>query len=194
MPEAPWLQERSHNACTAPEMAISVPASWLHHRSSPVVAASGAPRSSPPARLSCSACHGVDGHGHGPAASAFQPPPADLTQIAQRHGGSLRGARQERVPLPSPRTWSTVCSLRSSSTFKPSSNNTAPRPQVPTSPCIPEIGRGGPGYVAQAQHAEATMAAEEGQEAVGPEPLTGVKPEVVVIRETPGAWPHGISV
>jgi mono/diheme cytochrome c family protein len=35
----------------------------------------------------CCACHGVDGHGHGPAASAFQPPPADLTRIAQQHGG-----------------------------------------------------------------------------------------------------------
>jgi len=35
----------------------------------------------------CSACHGVEGRGDGPAASALQPPPADLTRIAQRHGG-----------------------------------------------------------------------------------------------------------
>jgi mono/diheme cytochrome c family protein len=35
----------------------------------------------------CSACHGVEGRGDGPAASALQPPPADLTRIAQRRGG-----------------------------------------------------------------------------------------------------------
>lgn len=35
----------------------------------------------------CSACHGVEGRGDGPAASVLQPPPADLTRIAQRHGG-----------------------------------------------------------------------------------------------------------
>jgi mono/diheme cytochrome c family protein len=35
----------------------------------------------------CSACHGLTGHGDGPAAPALQPPPADLTRIAQRRGG-----------------------------------------------------------------------------------------------------------
>jgi mono/diheme cytochrome c family protein len=35
----------------------------------------------------CSACHGIDARGDGPAASALQPPPADLTRIAQRRGG-----------------------------------------------------------------------------------------------------------
>src|SRR5512132_2502703 len=35
----------------------------------------------------CSACHGAEGRGDGPAASALQPPPADLTRIAQRRGG-----------------------------------------------------------------------------------------------------------
>jgi mono/diheme cytochrome c family protein len=35
----------------------------------------------------CSACHGVEGRGDGPAASALQPPPANLTRIAQRHDG-----------------------------------------------------------------------------------------------------------
>ena len=35
----------------------------------------------------CSACHGVHGRGDGPAAPALQPPPADLTQITQRHDG-----------------------------------------------------------------------------------------------------------
>ena len=35
----------------------------------------------------CSACHGVEGRGDGPAAPVLQPPPADLTRIAQRRGG-----------------------------------------------------------------------------------------------------------
>ena len=35
----------------------------------------------------CSACHGVLGHGDGPAAPALRPPPADLTRITQRRGG-----------------------------------------------------------------------------------------------------------
>jgi len=34
-----------------------------------------------------SACHGAEGRGNGPTASALQPPPADLTRIAQRRGG-----------------------------------------------------------------------------------------------------------
>jgi mono/diheme cytochrome c family protein len=35
----------------------------------------------------CSVCHGLSGRGDGPAAPALQPPPADLTRIAQRRGG-----------------------------------------------------------------------------------------------------------
>ena len=38
-------------------------------------------------RRYCSACHGVEGRGDGPAAPALRPPPADLTRIAQRRGG-----------------------------------------------------------------------------------------------------------
>ncbi len=37
----------------------------------------------------CSACHGGEGRGDGPAASALQPPPTDLTRIAQRRGGQF---------------------------------------------------------------------------------------------------------
>lgn len=37
----------------------------------------------------CSACHGMDGKGHGPVASALRTPPADLTQIAKRRGGKF---------------------------------------------------------------------------------------------------------
>lgn len=35
----------------------------------------------------CSACHGLDGRGDGPAAGALRTAPADLTRIAQRRGG-----------------------------------------------------------------------------------------------------------
>lgn len=40
----------------------------------------------------CSACHGAHGQGDGPAAPAFQPPPADLTRIRQRHDGLFPAA------------------------------------------------------------------------------------------------------
>jgi len=35
----------------------------------------------------CASCHGVDATGGGPAGRMLDPPPADLTQIAQRNGG-----------------------------------------------------------------------------------------------------------
>lgn len=37
----------------------------------------------------CVTCHGPGGKGDGPAASGMQPPPADLTRIAARHGGNF---------------------------------------------------------------------------------------------------------
>jgi mono/diheme cytochrome c family protein len=37
----------------------------------------------------CASCHGVDGRGDGPASAALRVPPADLTQIAARRGGSF---------------------------------------------------------------------------------------------------------
>ncbi|MEO8601346.1 MAG: c-type cytochrome [bacterium] len=37
----------------------------------------------------CSACHGLDGRGHGPVANSLQPPPSDLTQLARRNGGTF---------------------------------------------------------------------------------------------------------
>jgi mono/diheme cytochrome c family protein len=37
----------------------------------------------------CAACHGVDGRGMGPAASALKTPPADLTTLAKRHDGKF---------------------------------------------------------------------------------------------------------
>jgi mono/diheme cytochrome c family protein len=38
---------------------------------------------------SCATCHGVKGTGNGPAASALNVQPADLTQMAKRHGGTF---------------------------------------------------------------------------------------------------------
>ena len=35
----------------------------------------------------CAPCHGGDGKGHGPAASALQVAPTDLTQLAKTHDG-----------------------------------------------------------------------------------------------------------
>jgi mono/diheme cytochrome c family protein len=37
----------------------------------------------------CAACHGSDGRGMGPAASALRTPPANLTTLAKRHGGKF---------------------------------------------------------------------------------------------------------
>lgn len=35
----------------------------------------------------CAVCHGKDGKGNGPAASAMKSPPSDLTVLAQKSGG-----------------------------------------------------------------------------------------------------------
>ena len=35
----------------------------------------------------CAACHGIDGKGAGPAASALKVPPADLSGLAPKNGG-----------------------------------------------------------------------------------------------------------
>lgn len=37
----------------------------------------------------CSGCHGADARGGGPAAAGLDPPPADLTRIAARNGGTF---------------------------------------------------------------------------------------------------------
>jgi mono/diheme cytochrome c family protein len=41
----------------------------------------------------CTSCHGSDGRGGGPVAAALKTPPADLTTLAQRNGGSFPRAR-----------------------------------------------------------------------------------------------------
>jgi mono/diheme cytochrome c family protein len=40
----------------------------------------------------CAACHGTDGKGSGPAASALKVPPADLTALAKKNGGKYPAA------------------------------------------------------------------------------------------------------
>ena len=37
----------------------------------------------------CAPCHGVDGRGHGPAATALRTPPTDLTGLARKNHGSF---------------------------------------------------------------------------------------------------------
>lgn len=41
----------------------------------------------------CSSCHGVAAKGDGPAAKQLVQPPADLTQLAKRHGGVFPSLR-----------------------------------------------------------------------------------------------------
>lgn len=40
----------------------------------------------------CATCHGPDGKGNGPAATALKKPPADLTQLARKHNGKFPDA------------------------------------------------------------------------------------------------------
>jgi len=37
----------------------------------------------------CAACHGKDGKGDGPAATALKAPPSDLTQLAKKNNGKF---------------------------------------------------------------------------------------------------------
>ena len=37
----------------------------------------------------CAPCHGVDGRGHGPAASALRVPPTDLSNLTAKNGGKF---------------------------------------------------------------------------------------------------------
>jgi mono/diheme cytochrome c family protein len=39
--------------------------------------------------MRCASCHGEDGKGKGPAAIALTTPPADLTQISKKRGGTF---------------------------------------------------------------------------------------------------------
>lgn len=45
----------------------------------------------------CAVCHGSDGKGNGPAASAMKTPPVDLTLLAQKNGGKYPSAHVSTV-------------------------------------------------------------------------------------------------
>lgn len=45
----------------------------------------------------CAACHGLDGKGSGPAASALKTAPADLTSLAKKNGGKFPEAHVSSV-------------------------------------------------------------------------------------------------
>jgi len=42
--------------------------------------------------MRCASCHGESGKGDGPAGAALKIPPADLTQIRKKHGGTFSRA------------------------------------------------------------------------------------------------------
>lgn len=48
-------------------------------------------------RAHCASCHGMEGKGDGPVASALTTRPPDLTTIAQRNGGVFPAARIKKV-------------------------------------------------------------------------------------------------
>lgn len=48
-------------------------------------------------RSYCASCHGVRGGGDGPIAEVLKVPPADLTQIANRNGGSFPKEKLQRL-------------------------------------------------------------------------------------------------
>jgi mono/diheme cytochrome c family protein len=48
-------------------------------------------------RAHCAACHGSDGKGSGPVASALQVKPADLTLLAKKSNGAFPKARVRRI-------------------------------------------------------------------------------------------------
>ena len=45
----------------------------------------------------CSACHGDDGKGNGPAVGSLKFPPADLTLLAKRNGGTFPTERLRKM-------------------------------------------------------------------------------------------------
>lgn len=47
-------------------------------------------------RYYCASCHGLDGAGDGPVASALKTRPADLTRLAIRNGGTFPRERVQR--------------------------------------------------------------------------------------------------
>jgi hypothetical protein len=48
-------------------------------------------------RSYCATCHGFDGKGHGPVASALKVRPPDLTMLARRHNGGFPAREVEAI-------------------------------------------------------------------------------------------------
>jgi len=48
-------------------------------------------------RALCASCHGTSGRGDGPVAGVLRVAPANLTQLAQRHGGTFRDDQVARA-------------------------------------------------------------------------------------------------
>jgi len=88
-----WLALALGCAASAPE--APRPSS---EQSSPPLAADPvlAELGEPVFRTYCASCHGLDGTGNGPAASALNTPPADLRRIAARRGGVFSDAEIAR--------------------------------------------------------------------------------------------------
>jgi len=45
----------------------------------------------------CASCHGAGGQGNGPLARVLRQPPADLTQLSKRNGGTFPDVRVRRL-------------------------------------------------------------------------------------------------
>ena len=74
-------------------MCVPVMAAAQTAANKPVVKKGGAPITKPSDGREmftsyCAPCHGKSGKGDGPAASALNPKPADLTQFTKKHGGT----------------------------------------------------------------------------------------------------------
>ena len=64
---------------------------------SPAVGAAAAPDGAALFRSHCATCHGTNGRGDGPTASAMRTPPADLTRFGVTNGGVFPSERLRRI-------------------------------------------------------------------------------------------------
>ena len=64
-----------------------------HHPIPPAAASSGKEMYN----AYCAVCHGTEGKGDGPAASALKTPPTDLTMLAESHGGKYPASYVQSV-------------------------------------------------------------------------------------------------
>jgi mono/diheme cytochrome c family protein len=85
------MEWKSLAVCTA-MIAMAASADNQNSGPDPVLAELG----QPVFERHCVSCHGAEGRGDGPVASVLHPPPADLTTIAARRGGSFPGGEIAR--------------------------------------------------------------------------------------------------